>query len=89
MPEPTYRLEIPADHPNVTIHVSDGKGGYRQLSPEEAVEHNRQAKIEHEAHVKEKGHDCWDFSEHYTFWNGHKEQDAYDCSVCGENLQVG
>mgnify|MGYP005827971101 FL=1 len=74
---------------NRTIHVPDGQGGYRQLSPEEAVEHDRQTEIKVKAHIEEKGHDCWDNVVHLTFWNGYKQQDAYDCSVCGDCLQVG
>ena len=94
MPEPTIRIEIPNDiglyeSGAVTISVSDGKGGFRQLTPEECVEHKRKEALEHKTHVREKGHDCWDFVEHSTFWNGRKHQDTYDCSLCGDNLQVG
>jgi hypothetical protein len=41
-------------------------------------------------HVAAKGHDCWDFPVHRTFRRqGGGTQDAYDCGVCGDLLQVG
>ena len=84
---------------NHTLYVSSptpankatdyAKQGFRLLTQKEADEKRRLEEEEQAAHIAEVGHDCWDFSEHYTFWNGRKEQDAYDCSVCGDNLQVG
>jgi len=43
-----------------------------------------------EAEVARKGHDCWDNPVHSLFRSSRGGmQDAYNCGICGELLQVG
>jgi hypothetical protein len=86
-PDDFITVEIPAFAGEVWKQVD---GVFVKLTDEERAVEYAEAEIKHAAKVKEKGHDCWQHPVHYTFESSRGgQQDAYDCGICGDLLQVG
>ena len=85
-----FKVKLPRDASKALVYKQNKGGSFYQLTPEEVEAHWDEGERQMTEKIEAKGHDCWDFVVHSTFQrSGGGTQDAYDCSKCGDNLQVG
>lgn len=63
---------------------------FEEMTAAEVAAERERGEQERQKSIAAKGHDCWANPVHRTFRSSRGGmQDAYDCGICGDLLQVG